>query len=66
VELTANDPVYEVRERFLHERRALYHKAIVERAAVTIHAWMCYRTGRTMKPHQLRFNGDNASFPLVS
>lgn len=65
VELTDNDPAYQVRERFLHEGRTLHHKAIAERAAVMIHAWNCYRTGRTMKPHQLRWNGDNA-FPTVA
>lgn len=66
VELSASDPAYLVREQFLRERRELYHKAIAERAAVIIHAWNCYRTGRTMKPHQLRFNGDNAAFPTVA
>lgn len=65
VELSASDPAYVVRERFLHERRELYHKAIAERAAVIIHAWNCYRTGRTLKPHQLKWTGDSP-FPTVT
>ena len=63
VELTADDPVYQVRERFLHERRELYHTAVVERAAAIVRAWNCRRTGRPMT--QLKRSGDSAQFPTV-
>ena len=33
LELTASDPVYQVRERYIHQPRALFHVAVVERAA---------------------------------
>jgi hypothetical protein len=63
VELTASDPVYQVRERFLHERKDLYHTAVVERAATIVRAWNCRRTGRPLTP--LKWSGDGASFPTV-
>ena len=66
VELTASDPVYQVRERFLHERKELYHTAVVERAAVMVNAWNCCRTGLPMTPLMLKWRGgDNAQFPTA-
>jgi hypothetical protein len=65
VELTASDPAYQVRERFLHERKELYHTAIAERAAVMIQAWNCYCSGQPMTPRLLRWTGDNTAFPTI-
>ena len=39
LELTASDPVYLVRERYIALGRALYHTAVVERAAAIVRAW---------------------------
>jgi hypothetical protein len=65
VELTAADPVYQVRERCLHEGRVLYHTAVVARAATIVHAWNCHRTGLPMTPRLLKWSGDSAQFPMV-
>jgi hypothetical protein len=66
VELTASDPVYQVRERLLHERRELYHTAVVERAAALVHAWNCRRTNRPMTSTMLKWRADkSAQFPTV-
>jgi len=48
LELTATDPVYTVRERYISMGRALYHTAVVERAAAIVRAWNGRRGGRTM------------------
>jgi hypothetical protein len=66
VELTAADPVYQVRERLLHTRRELYHTAVVERAAAIVHGWNCRRTGLPMTPPMLKWRGDNTAFPTVA
>lgn len=66
LELQATDPIYLVRERFLHERKELYHVAVCARAAAIVHAWNCRRTGQPMKPLMLTWRGDNAAFPTVA
>jgi len=63
VELTAADPVYQVRERFLHERKELYHTAVVERAALIVRAWNACRGIRPLP--QGRWAGTSAQFPTV-
>jgi hypothetical protein len=63
-ELKASDPVYQVRERLLHERRELYHTAVVSRAAAIVRAWNCRRGGRPMP--QGKWVGTSAQFPTVA
>ena len=66
VELTATDPIYLVRERFLHERKELFHTAVCARAATIVQAWNCRRQGLPMTPLMLKWSGDSAQFPLVA
>ena len=37
--LTAADPVWHVRERFLKDKSPLHHNAILDRGALTVLAW---------------------------
>ena len=66
VELTAADPIYLVRERFLHERKELFHTAVCARAATIVQAWNCRRQGLPLTPLMLKWSGDSAQFPLVA
>jgi hypothetical protein len=63
LELTASDPVYLVRERYISLGRALYHTAVVERAAAIVRAWNGRRGGRPMP--QGKWAGTSAQFPTV-
>ena len=63
VELTAADPVYQVRERYIHQPRALFHTAVVERAAAIVRAWNARRGGRPMP--QGKWAGTSNQFPTV-
>jgi hypothetical protein len=63
LELTASDPVYLVRERYISLGRALYHTAVVERAAAIVRAWNGRRRGRPMP--QGKWAGTSAQFPTV-
>jgi hypothetical protein len=65
LELQADNPIYLVRERFLHERKELYHTAVVERAAVMVYAWNSRRQGVPMTQRMLKWSGDSAQFPTV-
>jgi hypothetical protein len=63
LELTATDPVYQVRERYIHQPRALSHVAVAERCAMVVRAWNAARGGRPMP--QGRWAGTSAQFPTV-
>ncbi|HSX81881.1 MAG TPA: hypothetical protein VLQ80_25355 [Candidatus Saccharimonadia bacterium] len=63
LELTAADPVYMVRERYICQGRALNHTAVVERAAGIVRAWQALRGGRPMPAG--KFVGGSAQFPTI-
>jgi hypothetical protein len=63
VELKADDAIYAVRERYLHQPRALNHAQVVERAAGIARAWNCRRGGRPMP--QGKWAGTSAQFPHI-
>jgi len=63
LELTASDPVYLVRERYIAMGRALFHTAVVERAAALVRAWNARRGGRPLP--QGKWAGTSAHFPTV-
>lgn len=63
VSLEADDPSYVVRERYIHQPRALNHSQVVERAAALVRAWNCRRGGRPMPAG--KFVGGSAQFPRV-
>jgi hypothetical protein len=63
LELTATDPVYTVRERYIHQDRALHHVAVAERCATVVRAWNARRGGRPMP--QGRWAGTNSTFPVI-
>jgi len=63
LELRADDAIYAVRERYIHQPRALHHVGVVERCAAIVRCWQTMRSGRPMP--QGKWAGTSSMFPSI-